>query len=384
MKKLVTTFLLPLLLLSCKEQSQYNADFTSTTADTTIQTVKHPVKTDLQRKKEADDLREIYSKPSSQWPEPEIDVQNGGTFKEIGSLPPATFPSDNQFSVQRAELGKNLFFDARLSGSKKLSCFSCHNPKLAWTDGKETAIGHEGMVLKRNSPPVVNSVYNTSFFWDGRAKSLEEQAKGVMNNPNEFHSTPESIAETVNSVSSYKTKFKEAYGIDKATIDDVAKAIATYERTVVTKSQSPFDKFISGQKTAMSDSAIRGMHLFRTTGRCINCHNGANFSDNKFHNLSLTYEGSDKEDLGLYNITKNPDDWGKFKTPSLRNISTTGPYMHNGVFLTVTKVLSLYNDGMHGKDPHKSPIIRPIGFSDQELLDLEEFLNALSEPVPQK
>ena len=125
------------------------------------------------------------------------------------------------------------------------------------------------------------------------------------------------------------------------------------------------------------------MHVFRTLGKCINCHNGPNFTDDKFHNLTLTYEQTDKEDLGLYYITKNLEDWGKFKNPSLRNVKDTGPYMHNGVFIPPKKVLELYNDGMNGKDSHRSPLIRSLSLEDQEIADLEEFLGSLSEPVPQ-
>ncbi|MFN8674096.1 MAG: cytochrome c peroxidase [Candidatus Sericytochromatia bacterium] len=383
MKKLVLSLVVFSLLYACKNNDNVTIqnDFN---LDTEVQSNKPKAshKTPTQLKKEADDLREQYSKPQSQWPSPTIDYANGGTFKEIGAITSTVkFPSDNNFSTKKAELGKALFFDPRLSGSKKISCSTCHNPQKNWTDGEQQAIGHNGMILKRNSPTIINSGFLPELFWDGRAKSLEAQATAVMLNPNEFSSTEASIKETINSIPAYKTKFKENFGTDNPDITHVAKAIATFERTVNTKNQSNFDKFVLGQKNALSDSAIRGLHIFRTIGKCINCHNGANFTDNKFHNLSLTYEQTDKEDLGLYYITKNEEDWGKFKTPSLRNVQNNGPYMHNGVFVKLKKVLELYSDGMHGKDPHKSPIIKPIGFEDQEFIDLEEFLNSLSETV---
>lgn len=370
------------LLYSCKDDA--NVSFVIP-ENVSIQSTSTPVashKTTAQRKKEADDLRVLYSKPLSQWPKATIDTDNGVEFKEIQSLKNVPFPQDNQYSAERASLGRTLFFDKRLSGSKALSCQTCHDPNIGWADGKDYPTGHEGVQLKRHSPSILNAGYNTVYFWDGRAKSLEEQAIAVLTNPKEMHSTPESIASTLNSIPTYKTKFKQAYGIDSPTLTEVSKAIATFERTVNTKNQSPFDQFINGKRDALSDSALRGMHIFRTTGRCINCHSGSNFTDNKFHNLSLTYEYTEKEDLGLYDITHNTDDWGKFKTPSLRNVANTAPYMHNGVFLTLNKVLTLYNDGMHGKDPHKDPIIRPLGLSDEDVVDLEEFLKALSEPTP--
>jgi cytochrome c peroxidase len=127
------------------------------------------------------------------------------------------------------------------------------------------------------------------------------------------------------------------------------------------------------------DSQIRGLHLFRTKARCMNCHNGPNFTDNKFHNLSLTYIGTEREDLGRYYITKNPSDWGVFKTPTLRNVAKTSPYMHNGVFGRLNKILNLYNDGMHGKDENKSQLIVPLGLSEEEIKNLEDFLISLSE-----
>ncbi|MEK7434384.1 MAG: cytochrome c peroxidase [Cyanobacteriota bacterium] len=387
MKKIISFSLVFLFVLGCKNQEistlEDNESFLSDLSEVKS-VIKKSHKTTFQLKKEADDLRELYSKPKEQWPTPKIDYAHGGTFKEIGSLPlTVKFPNDNQFSLQRAELGKALFFDNKLSLDKNMSCFTCHDSQKNWTDGKQQAEGHNGVILKRNSPTVVNSAHLPLLFWDGRAKSLEEQASAVITNPNELASNPQLIEERLNASSFYKEKFKQAYNIDKIDINYVAKAIATYERTIITKNQSPFDKFVSGQKTALTDGSIRGMHVFRTLGKCINCHNGPNFTDDKFHNLTLTYEQTDKEDLGLYYITKNLEDWGKFKTPSLRNVKDTGPYMHNGVFIPLKKVLELYNDGMNGKDSHRSPLIRSLSLEDQEIADLEEFLGSLSEPVPQ-
>jgi cytochrome c peroxidase len=384
MKIYLKLFLLTLaaVITGCDRQ----ADFTPLLAgQASLESENTPAlrpshKTALERKRDAVELREIYSKPPEQWPKPLIDP--GVELREIGSLPPVKFPPDNQFSVARAQLGRALFFDKRLSGSNALSCSTCHNPNQNWADGKELPTGHLGIQLKRHSPTILNNGYNNIFFWDGRANSLEAQAVAVITNPNEMHMTPETVEQTLNNIPAYQKKFKETYGIDRVDFNSVTKAIATFERTITTKNQSPFDQFLAGKKEALSDAAVRGLNIYRTQARCLNCHNGANFTDNKFHNLSLTYAGSDKEDLGRFNITKDPSDWGVFKTPTLRNAAQTGPYMHNGVFATISKLMGLYNDGMHGKDQNKSPLLHPLGLSDDDLLDLEAFINSLSEASP--
>ncbi len=384
MRKIYYKVFASLLVISisgCKEQSDFSPLITpeSNLLSISENSLKSSHKTPAQRKKEADELRVLYSKPQSQWPKAEIEIKEGVEYDEITSLPAVQFPSDNQYSPKRAELGKALFFDKRLSGSNALSCATCHNPAKGWADAKELPTGHLDTPLKRHSPGILNLAYNTTFFWDGRAKSLEDQAVAVLTNPNEMHATPEFIEETFNKIPAYQKKFKEAYGIDRINIEYVTKALATFERTVVTKNQSPFDQFVKGNHNALSDSSIRGLHVFRTQGRCMNCHSGANFTDNKFHNLTLTYEGTEKEDLGRFNVTKDPKDWGKFKTPSLRNITETSPYMHNGIYEKLSKVLSFYNDGTNGKDPHKSVLIKSLSLSDEQLVDLEEFMKSLTE-----
>jgi cytochrome c peroxidase len=384
MKLIAKLFLITVMVSinACERNSGFTpliSEETSFETNNTTQ-LKPSHKTAAQRRKDAADLREIYSKPASQWPMALTDP--GVEFTEITNLPPVRFPADNPFSVSAAQLGRILFFDKRLSGSNALSCSTCHNPSQNWADAKELPTGHMGIELKRHSPSIVNNGYNTVFFWDGRARSLEEQAAMVITNPNEMHMTPALVEQTLNNIPVYQKKFKETYNIDMIDFKHVTQALATFERTLNTKNQSPFDQFLQGNKNALSDPAVRGMHVFRTQARCMNCHNGANFTDNKFHNLSLTYAGSEKEDLGRFNITKDPSDWGVFKTPTLRNSAVTAPYMHNGVFGTITKLLSLYNDGMHGKDQNKSPLLHALNLGDEELLDLEAFINSLSEASP--
>lgn len=338
----------------------------------------------------AKELREKYSKPPEQWPEPTIDPGLEAGYKEIGKLPDVTFPADNPFSAEKAELGKMLFFDPRLSGSGQVACASCHDPDLGWADGRTVAFGHARQTTQRNAPSIMNSAYHTSFFWDGRAKSLEEQAVAPILNEGEMRGNPEEVTATIGSIKEYRKRFKEVFGTEEVSMELIGKAIATFERTI-NGGRSKFDQFVGGKnREAMTDEAIRGLHLFRTDARCANCHMGPNFSDDKFHNVGLSYYGRPFEDLGQYNITKNPEDVGKFRTPSLRNITRTGPYMHNGLF-ELEGVLNLYNAGMPtlkrkaGQEddplfPTKSPHLRVLNLNDRDKADLIAFLTALEEP----
>lgn len=360
-------------------------------APTTSRPKPRPAQTDEQYAALAKDLREKYSQPQDKWPEATIDPGLEAGYQEIGRLPDVTFPKDNPFSAEKAELGKTLFFDPRLSGSRQVACASCHDPDLGWADGRTVAFGHERQTSKRNAPSIMNSGYHAPLFWDGRAKTLEEQALGPILDEGEMHGgKPEEVVATINSVPDYRARFKEVFGTEEVSLDLIAKAIATFERTI-NGGRSKFDNFVAGRNPdAMGDDAIRGLHLFRTDARCANCHMGANFSDNKLHNLGLSYYGRAFEDLGQYNVTKNPEDVGKFRTPSLRNITRTGPYMHNGLF-ELEGVLNLYNAGMPnlkrkaGQEndplfPTKSPHLRVLNLNEHDKADLIAFLRALEEP----
>lgn len=359
-------------------------------APTTARPKPRPSLTEEQYAAQAKELREKYSQSPDKWPTPTIDPGIEADYKEIGRLPDVTFPKDNPFNADKVELGKTLFFDPRLSGSKQVACASCHDPDLGWADGRTVAFGHERQTTSRNSPSIMNSGYHTSLFWDGRAKSLEEQAVGPILNEGEMHGKPEEVVATVNGIKEYRERFNRVFGTETATLDLIAKAIATFERTIV-GGRSKFDVFVGGKNyEALSDEAIRGLHLFRTDARCANCHNGPNFSDDKFHNVGLSYYGRKFEDLGQYNITKNPEDVGKFRTPSLRNITRTGPYMHNGLF-ELEGVINIYNAGMPtlrrqaGQEndplfPTKSQHLRVLNLNEHDKADLIVFLRSLEEP----
>jgi cytochrome c peroxidase len=332
-------------------------------------------------------LRDWYSRPSQEWPAPQIDP--GVEFEELGLLPPIVHPDDNPPSREKGELGRRLFHDPRLSGSRQIACASCHDPDLGWGDGKTAPFGHDRKPLARNSPPILNSGYRKTLFWDGRAAGLEEQAGMVVHNQDEMHSSEAITVEVIAAIPEYQQRFHEAFGPDSVTLENVLKAIATFERTVV-GGRSRFDRFLKGNYASLDDQALSGLHLFRTDARCANCHHGPLLTDDKFHHIGLAYYGRRFEDLGRYAVTGDPADVGAFRTPSLRDVTHTGPYMHNGLF-TLDEVLRLYNVGMpiarrkHSQSgdplfPAKSPLIRPLHLNAQDIADLEAFLVALEEP----
>ena len=350
-------------------------------------TAARPSLADDQRAEWAARLREIYERPAAEWPAPDVD--STVEWVEIGLLPDPPYPADNPFSKEKADLGRMLFFDPRLSAGGQMACGSCHDPDLGWADGRTTSFGLNRKPLTRNAPPVLNAAFQRQFFWDGRAESLEVQARHVMLNPNEMAGTEQRIVETLSQVPAYRQAFADAFGCEDITLDLVSQARATLERTLV-GGHSRFDAFLRGRPDALDDSQIIGLHLFRTQARCINCHHGPTFSDGKQHDIGLSYYGRKFEDLGAYQVTGRTEDVGRFRTPTLRNIANTGPYMHNGLF-ELPGVLNMYNAGMptlrrkeHQADdplfPTKSPLLKPLSLSKQDLGDLLAFLDALSEP----
>ena len=305
-----------------------------------------------------------------------IHGNNFPLFPPIGHLPPVTIPPNNPQTAAKIELGKRLYFDPRLSGNNWISCATCHNPTLGFADGLPRFLG--GPTAKeggRHSPTIINCAYNESQFWDGRAATLEEQALGPIQNPNEMFETLDNVVKKLSGIPEYVNAFKEVFGTG-ITADGIAKAIAAFERTIIF-SNSPFDRYMQGDEHAMSESAKRGMNLFNGKAECIKCHNGPNLTDNKFHNIGVPMGGPLKEDLGRYNVTKKDSDKGAFKTPTLRNITDTAPYMHNGFFPTLFEVVQFYNGG-GGRSENKSSLIHGLNLTGQEVNDLIEFMKALT------
>lgn len=337
---------------------------------------------------QAQTLRPIYAGPASQWPTPDLDDSVRAHYVELGLLTALPYPADNPYDPAKAALGQQLFFDPRLSGSGQLSCSSCHDPDLGWADGRTVSFGHARKVLKRNAPTVQNAGHLPALFWDGRVVTLEQQVEAVLHNDDEMRSTEALIRERLGQIPGYTNAFDQVFGSSTVTMARVAQAIATFERTITSRSSS-FDAFLRGDELALSDAAVRGLHLFRTTARCVNCHHGPMLTDGKFHNEGLTYYGRKLQDLGRYEITRRPEDVGAFKTPSLRNIGRTAPYMHVGLF-DLEGVLNMYNAGMPTprrrpelKDdplfPRKSHLLKPLGLNTQDMADLKAFLESLTE-----
>ena len=334
-------------------------------------------------------LRTEYVKPPAEWPKPTLD--EGVAHRELGTPGPVPFAEGMEPTKEKKELGLSLFFDPRLSGSQQISCSRCHDPEKGWSDGRSLATGVFMGQLPRNTPGLHGVGHAKSLFWDGRAPTLEAQAVEVITNPKEMAGDPKVIVERLNKEKEfYGPKFEAAFGDADITFDRIVQALAAFQRGLPV-GRSAFDRFLAGKHDALSDSALIGLHLFRTQARCINCHNGPNFTDDQFHNAGLTYYGRRFEDHGLYSITKKPEDMGKFRTPTLRNVAKTGPWMHNGFFPSMRGVLNLYNAGMprpkrkeHQKEdplfPETSPLLKPLDLTVEQRADLEAFLMTLDEP----
>jgi cytochrome c peroxidase len=257
---------------------------------------------------------------------------------------------------------------------------------LAGGDGSATSLGIDGQRGSRNAPTVWNAAFQNRLFWDGRAGSLEEQALGPMQDPVEMNAKLDQVVERLNAHPDYKRAFKEAYGSEKVSLAELADAIASFERHLERKTR--LDLFLAGRRDLLSDKQIWGLHLFRTKAKCMNCHSGPLLSDGKFHNIGLTYYGRKYEDLGRYNVSKVTDDVGRFRTPSLRHLKRTGPYMHNGLFSSLSGIINMYDAGgvrplkkAHQKNdalfPETSKLLTPLKLTKQEKDALLSFLNAL-------
>ncbi|WP_022949076.1 cytochrome-c peroxidase [Methylohalobius crimeensis] len=333
--------------------------------------------------------------------------------KALLGLPPVPIPEDNPLTLEKARLGKRLFEDKRFSGDGTINCAHCHQPELAFQDDLPIAQGIRQQKGTRNSPTVINAAYYETQFWDGRRPSLEAQSKDPFLNPVEHGLKSHApIVESVRKDPDYRKSFQEVFGSppEQITIDHVAKAIASFERTVVA-GDSPFDRYqFGGDQNALSEAAIRGLEVFRGKGRCVSCHvieeNQALFTDNQFHNLGIGFSRiqsrlpqildafrkarqagedidetvltkADMSELGRFVVTEKLEDIGRFKTSTLRNIALTAPYMHDGSLKTLEEVIVVYDQG--GFDnPMLDGGIRPLGLTPQEKSDLIEFLKSLT------
>jgi len=297
----------------------------------------------------------------------------------LAATPP--HPEDNAPTAPRVELGKKLFFDPRLSGEGNMSCATCHSPLLGWSDGLSTGKGVKSMVLDRASPTVVNTAYNSIQMWDGRKASLEEQAMGPMEATVEMNMDTQKLFKWLNGHDGYRALFNEAYPGKPIDADSVSKAIASFERTVVSNS-SPFDQWVAGKKDALSAEQVKGFALFidPAKGNCAACHSGPNFTDNGFHNLGLASFGKDTPDMGRYAQKPIASLKGAFKTPTVREAASTAPYFHDGSAKSLDEVVDFYAKGGLVKT-NLSKNMKELPLSKEEKSELVAFLNALSSPA---
>jgi cytochrome c peroxidase len=321
----------------------------------------------------------------------EIPARPVGAAVEIQAplgLPPVPIPEGNKPTADTIALGRKLFYDSKLSIDASIACASCHSPIHGFTDGLPVSLGVSGQRGKRNAPTVLNAAYLPVQFWDGRAATLELQAAGPIANPVEMNQPHDAAVGRLGSNAEYKKLFAQAFGPGPVTIGKLEMALASFERTLIS-GNSPFDHYqFGGDKKAMKPAAIRGLALFKdqNKGNCVKCHTieagYALFTDGKFHNLGvgLSAEG-ELTDLGRYNETKVEADKGAFRTPTLRNVAHTGPYMHDGSVATLRRVVDFYVGG-GSSNPYLDKDIRQLHLSGQERDDLVAFLEALTGDMP--
>ena len=316
----------------------------------------------------------------------------------------AQIPNYNPMTEEKFALGKQLYFEPRVSKNGTVSCATCHNPEKGWTDQLPHSVGIDGQVGSRNAPTVLNTAYGRTMFWDGRAPSLEGQAQGPIQNKIEMgDQSYQEIIERLRKIKGYQDQFQQVFGTD-VTLDGMAKAIAAFERSALS-GNSPFDRYngdgskgVEPDPKALSDSQKRGMLLFGLTlgpddefqtdavrgkARCTSCHVGFNFTDEQFHNIGVGWVEKDRKfaDLGRWAIApigaKNPAEIGAFKTPTVRDIERTGPYMHDGTEKTLEDVVEYYNKGGNA-NPYLDKDLKKLDLTDQEKADLVAFMKALT------
>ena len=291
----------------------------------------------------------------------------------------AYVPDDNPMNADKIALGRFLYYDKRLSKDASIACASCHNPFHGFTDPARTSSGVGFKLGARNSPTVINRLFSAEQFWDGRAPDLEAQSHGPLTNPVEMAmGSNDEVVARVQAVAGYKPLFAKAFGDETIDLDRIGKAIAAFERTVVS-GNSAYDRYQAGDKDAMSASAVRGMALFNGKANCKACHTGFNFTDETYQDIGVGMD-KPKPDAGRFDVTKKDEDRGKFKTPTLRNVAQTAPYMHDGSEETLAAVIDFYDRGGIA-NPNLSKEIKPLHLSAQEKQDLAAFLQALTGEV---
>lgn len=327
-------------------------------------------------------LRMRYQGQPTAWPRPVIDA--GKEWQEMAAVPPVVAPNDAKGAAQLA-LGTALFFDPGLSQKGGVSCASCHQAGKSFSDGLALSVGEDKMMGRRRAQPLFAAPFAKQLFWDGRAPSLEAQSKGSITNVFEMNNTMEAAVAHVNAQPQYRTLFQQAAGKSELNEDDMVAAIASFVRTI-RPPHTAADEVVAGNTAVLNDQQLLGLHLFRTKARCMNCHSGPMLTDNDFHDLGLSFYSRRNQDLGRFEATRDKDDLGKFRVPSLRGVAQAGPWMHNGLFPDMPGLLRLYNIGMGvvpgdpERDPYvppKSPHMKALQLNAAEIDALVEWLKIL-------
>jgi cytochrome c peroxidase len=299
---------------------------------------------------------------------------------DLGALPLVPPFPVTPMRAAKIGLGRDLFFETRLSVDRTMSCATCHDPRHGFADGKVLSPGFGGKTLRRHSPTVLNAAYTVAQFWDGRASGIEAQAiMPIMSNDEMNMGSEAIVVERLEQEPKYAQAFRQLYGAPP-NLKLIGDAIAAFEQTLVTP-DSPFDRYARGDRSALSEQQKRGLILFVGKAACSQCHLGPNFTDGVFHDLGAAPLSGAPPDAGRFEVTKNPADRGAFKTPTLRNVSLTAPYLHDGSMATLRQVVDFYNKG-GGPDAGKSDRLFELGLTAAEIEDLISFLESLTGTLP--
>jgi cytochrome c peroxidase len=286
-------------------------------------------------------------------------------------------PEENALTAEKVALGRRLFFEKLLSRDRSMRCATCHNPGRAFTDGRATSRGVFGRAGARNVPAILNRGYGRTFFWDGRVASLEAQVVQPIMNSKELDLPLDEAVRRLDRSRAYRRQFLKAFGRE-VNAEDLARALASYVRSVFA-AEAPIDRYMAGEPNALTEQEREGLRIFRGRGNCVSCHLGPSFTDEQFHNTGVAWRGADASgprDAGRYAVTGRDADRGAFKTPTLREIARTAPYMHNGSLATLQDVVEFYDGGGH-PNPHLDPEIRRLGLTAAEKQALVAFLRSL-------
>jgi cytochrome c peroxidase len=293
----------------------------------------------------------------------------------LGARPDA--PPDNPLTPAKVQLGRRLFFDPILSGDRTVACASCHVPDHGFAGPNAVAVGVRGQRGRRHAPTLLNVAYGSAFFWDGRAATLEEQALLPIQDPLEMGSNPDEAVRRLRADAAYVAQFRTAFG-EEVTATNLARALASFERALLT-GDSALDRFRIGEVAAFTEPARQGFWLFESRGGCWRCHSGGNLTDGRFHNTGVGW-GAEPADFGRFEVTRRDEDRGAFKTPTLRGVARTGPYMHDGSLTTLDDVVRYYSRGGN-PNPGLDPALKPLNLSEKDIAAVVAFLEALTGPA---